>query len=169
MGFTLSSPSQCSLSGLNITASKQTTFYTLEYLHMGKRWGALSALTKRFGNSKFLYLAILDSVWHIYFVTLFSYSLNFKIQFWTLDYMFYKFIFQECHQSVKQFCSWSGLTVCWAWSGSTLFAEAISLIFLVLHSKALFAYIICSNLLNVDYTAPDLLLLNPLESRSLSP
>ena len=35
-------------------------------------------------------------------------------------------LFQEYHQSVKQFGSWSGLTFCRAWSGSKLFANIIS-------------------------------------------
>ena len=39
---------------------------------------------------------------------------------------FFKKIFQEYHQSVKQFGSRSGPTFYWAWSGSKLFAKFIS-------------------------------------------
>ena len=39
---------------------------------------------------------------------------------------FFKKFFQEHYQSVKQFGSRSGPTLCWAWSGSKLFAKIIS-------------------------------------------
>ena len=39
---------------------------------------------------------------------------------------FFKKFFQEHYQSVKQFGSKSGLTFCWSWSWSRLFAKAIS-------------------------------------------
>ena len=43
-----------------------------------------------------------------------------------LKLTFSKNIFQEYHQSVKQFGSRSGLTFCRVWSGSILFAKVIS-------------------------------------------
>ena len=43
-----------------------------------------------------------------------------------LKLLFFKNIFQEYHQSVKQFGSRSGPTFCRFWSGSKLFAKAIT-------------------------------------------
>ena len=48
------------------------------------------------------------------------------MDFFFFFFNFFKQIFQEYHQSVKQFGSRSGLTFCRAWSGSKLFAKVIS-------------------------------------------
>ena len=46
--------------------------------------------------------------------------------FFKLTFFFFKKIFQQYHQSVKQFGSRSGQTFCRAWSGSKLFANVFS-------------------------------------------
>ena len=63
------------------------------------------------------------TLWHLgnfsFFFFLASAFFFFKINY------FEKF-FREYYQSVKQFGYRSGLTKCWAWSGSKLFAKVIS-------------------------------------------
>ena len=61
----------------------------------------------------------LFSPWEIFHAFLSS------ADFFQNQFFFEKF-FQEYHQSVKQIESRSGPTLCWAWSGSTLFAKVIS-------------------------------------------
>ena len=71
-------------------------------------------------NHWYLSLPFLFDFWEIFHV--FCRLLIFSIQ----NQLFWKKIFQEYDQSVKQIGSGSGLMFCPAWSGSNLFAKVIS-------------------------------------------
>ena len=60
---------------------------------------------------------------------------------------FFKKLFQEYHLSVKQLGSRSGLTCCWAWSGSKLFAKVISRRYSVGNELTLYPLVLTYHLL----------------------
>ena len=83
-------------------------------------------LPLKFRFLNFGYLSIWKLMFHSFACWVILHSFLSTVDFFFYWFFFFKKIFQEYHQSVKQFGSRSGLTFCRAWSGSKLFAKVIS-------------------------------------------